>query len=60
MPHDCERLLSQARAILERYMFDGDTIRDDVAEICMKIDDLLPQAPLQQAGSVPTPIEAAA
>jgi hypothetical protein len=37
-------LLSRARGILERYMFepDGGAIRDDVAEVCMAIDDALP------------------
>ena len=27
--------------MLERYQFDGELLRDDVAEICMKIDDAL-------------------
>jgi len=37
-------LLTQARAVLERYMFeeDGETIRDDVAETCRAITDALP------------------
>jgi hypothetical protein len=35
-------LLSQARSVLERYLFDGVDLRDDVAEICAKIDDALP------------------
>jgi len=37
-------LLSRARAVLERYMFEpeGEAIRDDVAEVCMAIDDALP------------------
>jgi hypothetical protein len=37
-------LLTRARAVLDRYMFDaeGEVIRDDVAEICMAIDDALP------------------
>ncbi len=37
-------LLTRARAVLERYMFeeDGERIRDDVAEVCMAIDDALP------------------
>ena len=37
-------LLQRARAVLERYMFeaDGDAIRDDIAEVCMAIDDALP------------------
>ena len=37
-------LLTRTRAVLERYMFDAATeaVRDDVAEICMAIDDALP------------------
>jgi len=37
-------LLKRARAVLDRYMFeaDGEMIRDDVAEVCMAIDDALP------------------
>jgi len=45
MQHDeLIALLSRARAVLDRYMFDaeGDAIRDDVAEVCMAIDDALP------------------
>jgi len=38
-------LLKQARTVLERYLFDGVDLRDDVAEICAKIDDALPPAP---------------
>jgi hypothetical protein len=38
-------LLKQARAVLERYLFDGVDLRDDIAEICAKIDDALPPAP---------------
>jgi hypothetical protein len=34
-------LLTQARHVLENYLFDGETCRDDVAEICQKIDELL-------------------
>jgi len=46
MSHDeLLALLSQARSVLERYMFDeGELIRDDVAEVCMAIDDALPDA----------------
>ena len=47
-------LLRTSRAVHERYLFeaDGEIIRDDVAEICMAIDDVL-------AGQVrvPTPSE---
>jgi len=36
-------LLNRARAVLDRYLFDeGEAIRDDVAQICMAIDDALP------------------
>ncbi len=37
-------LLTRARAVLDRYLFDVDreTMRDDVAEVCMAIDDALP------------------
>jgi len=37
-------LLKRARLVLERYMFesDGQVVRDDVAEVCMAIDDVLP------------------
>lgn len=38
-------LLLQARAVLERYLFDGVDLRDDIAEMCAKIDDALPPAP---------------
>ncbi|HEY7964355.1 MAG TPA: hypothetical protein VID49_09610 [Steroidobacteraceae bacterium] len=39
-------LLKRARMVLERYMFeaDGEAIRDDVAEVCIAIDDALPDA----------------
>lgn len=45
MPNDeLLALLKKARAVLDRYMLDDDgLLRDDVAEICMKIDDALPQ-----------------
>ena len=36
-------LLSRARAVLDRYLFDeSETMRDDVAQICMAIDEALP------------------
>jgi hypothetical protein len=41
---DYTALLSQARAVLDRYLFDGVDLRDDVAEICAKIDDALTPA----------------
>lgn len=38
-------LLTKARAVLDHHMFDADeAIRDDVAEICMAIDDAIPDA----------------
>jgi hypothetical protein len=46
MAHDqLIALLKKARTVLDRYMFeaDGELIRDDVAEICMAIDDTLPE-----------------
>ena len=46
MPNDeLTALLSRARGILERYLFepDGGAIRDDIAEVCMAIDDALPE-----------------
>lgn len=45
MPHEeLLALLKRARAVLDRYMFEseGEAIRDDVAEVCMAIDDALP------------------
>ena len=37
-------LLTRARAVLAHYLFEAEDepIRDDVAEICMAIDDALP------------------
>jgi hypothetical protein len=49
MPHDeldeLLALLARARAVLDRYMFEegGEVTRDDVAEVCMAIDDALPE-----------------
>ena len=45
MSHDeLLALLTRARAVLDRYLFEGqdEPIRDDIAEICMAIDDALP------------------
>jgi hypothetical protein len=47
-------LLARAREVLERYMFEpgAETIRDDVAEVCMAIDDVLPpEARVQVTGA---------
>ena len=44
MSHDeLLALLSRSRAVHERNLFeaDGEAIRDDVAEICMAIDNVL-------------------
>lgn len=55
MPHDeLLVLLARARAVMDRYMFDddGQAIRDDIAEICMAIDDAMPdesRVPLRKA-----------
>ena len=36
-------LPSRARAVLDRYLFDeSETMRDDVAQMCMAIDEALP------------------
>jgi len=38
-------LLRRARAVLDHYMFDeGELLRDDIAEVCMAIDDALPDS----------------
>lgn len=38
-------LLRRARTVLQAHLFDeGEIIRDDVAEVCMQIDDALPDA----------------
>jgi hypothetical protein len=42
--YDYEKLLRSARSFLDRFMFEGDEMRDDVANLCMKIDDALPSA----------------
>jgi hypothetical protein len=41
---ELENLLRSARALMDRYMFDGEELRDDVANLCMKIDDALPDS----------------
>ncbi len=47
-------LLTRARVVLERHLLDddGETLRDDIAEVCMAIDDALPpegRVPLKKA-----------
>jgi len=47
-------LLSQARTVLERHMFEEDGhCWDDIAEICMKIDDELPPATMKPVLTTP-------
>ena len=41
---ELEGLLRSARALMDRYLFDGEELRDDVATLCMRIDDALPDA----------------
>jgi len=53
-PDELLVLLARARAVMDRYMFDpeSEVIRDDIAEICMAIDDALPdegRVPLRKA-----------
>jgi hypothetical protein len=45
MSHDeLLALLHRARAVLGRYLVDeSETMRDDVAQICMAIDDAFPR-----------------
>ena len=43
--YDYEKLLRSARSLLDRFMFEEDEFRDDVANLCMKIDDALPSSP---------------
>ena len=59
MTADEMRLLRAARLVLERYMFDdAGYMRDDVAELCMKLDDVL--LPLQTTAASAQPDQAAA
>jgi hypothetical protein len=46
---DYEALLLQARSVLERYIFDGVDLRDDIAEICLQIDHALAPAAQKNA-----------
>jgi hypothetical protein len=47
------QLLCDARTVLGRCMYeeDGETMRDDVAELCMKIDEAMPQLPVVEVVS---------
>ncbi|HEY3784932.1 MAG TPA: hypothetical protein VGL55_06615 [Steroidobacteraceae bacterium] len=53
-------LLGQARQVLESYLLDGDEMRDDIAEVCQKIDDALPADMRAQAPRMARRIERAA
>ena len=53
-------LLRQARVTLERYLFDGDALRDDVAEVCAKLDDVLLDPKLATSAQPTEQIEQAA
>jgi hypothetical protein len=44
MPDTEQDLLRSARSLLDRFMFEGEELRGDVANLCMKIDDVLPPA----------------
>jgi hypothetical protein len=54
------KLLREARTVLERFMFDGDDVRDDVAEVCAKLDDVLLGAAVAHEADLPRSIEEAA
>jgi len=41
-------LLKESRTVMERYMFDGVDLRDDIAEVCAKIDDAIPTPEAQE------------
>jgi hypothetical protein len=53
-------LLQRARTVLERYLFeaDGERVRDDIAELCMAIDDVLP--PARAPAAAPAALERSA
>jgi hypothetical protein len=55
-------LLTTARTVLDRYLFeaDGEGIGDDIAEICMAIDDALSDEPRVQAKNADTALERSA
>ena len=56
---DYAQLLRSARSVLERYMFDGEAVRDDVAEICMKLDDVLAEEPIVEEETIEIELEKA-
>lgn len=41
VPRPAQLDLRSARKLLDPFIFDGDHCRDDVAEICQKLDDIL-------------------
>jgi hypothetical protein len=54
MTHDeLLALLTRSRTVLERHLFeaDGETMRDDIAEICIAIEDALSPEPRAQKNS---------
>ena len=57
-------LLRRARAVLDHYMFDeAEMLRDDIAEVCMAIDDALPdttRVEVKRVGLERTPQRSAA
>ena len=53
-------LLARARQVMDHYLVDGDDVtRDDVAEICMAIDDVMPSTD-RVTIKAPAPLEHAA
>jgi hypothetical protein len=57
-----ESLLRSERSLLDRFMFEGDELRNDGADLCLQIDDALPP-PAEVAvasGTVKESIDAAA
>ena len=55
-------LLTRSRMVFERHLFEAndETIRDDVAEICMAIDDALSGEPRVQTKNTGTAQERSA
>jgi hypothetical protein len=54
------KLLREARTVLDRNMWDGDEIRDDVAEVCAKLDDVLLDPAIASESELTRSIEEAA
>ena len=50
-----EQLLRSARSLLDRFMFEGDELRDDVANLCMKINASKSEAPSRRSPSPEQP-----